>query len=202
LLFGIYLAKRGTDAVRPWPRSAMSTAVGCVVAAVVYGVVIGKVHGGLLRFALTEVRPFVYLAATFVLASVLVTTRAALRAVLWAIVIAVAFKAAQGLLIFKSVRGLASRPDAVLGHEESLFFALFFLLTLALWLYEVRGRLRTTATWLVPLVLAGDLANTRRAAWLVLGVGLVTLLAVAHATLPGRRRVIGRILITLVVVGS
>src|SRR5207302_1756410 len=121
LLFGIYLAKKGTDAVRPWPRSAMSTAVGCVVAAVVYGVVIGKVHGGLLRFALTEVRPFVYLAATFVLASVLVTTRAALRAVLWAIVIA---------------------------------------------------------------------------------VGLVTLLAVAHATLPRRRRVIGRILITLVVVGS
>jgi O-antigen ligase len=73
---------------------------------------------------------------------------------------------------------------------------------LSLWLFEVRGTLRTTATWLVPVVLAGDLANTRRAAWLVLGVGVLTLLAVAAAVLPRRRRVVGRILVGLVLVSS
>jgi O-antigen ligase len=97
---------------------------------------------------------------------------------------------------------MAVRPDAVLGHEEALFFSLFFLLTLSLWLFDVPGTLRTTATWLTPLVLIGDLANTRRAAWLVLGVGLVALLAVAYAVLPTRRRVAGRILLTLLVVCS
>jgi hypothetical protein len=202
LLFGIYLAKRGTGAVRAWPRSPMASAVTWLLVAVLYGLVLGKLHHGTLRFAFTEIRPYVYVAGTFFLASVLVTTRAAFRAVLWGIVIAVAFKAAQGLLLFMSVRRFAVRPDAVLGHEEALFFALFFLLVLGLWLFEVSGTLRTTATWLVPVVLAGDLANTRRAAWLVLGVGVLTLLAVAHVVLPRRRKVIGRILLALVLVCS
>jgi hypothetical protein len=202
LLFGIYLVKRGTGAVRSWPRSPMATSVIWVLVAVLYGLVLGKLHGGTIRFAFTEIRPYVYLSATFFLASVLVTSRAAFRAVLWAIVISVAFKAAQGLLLFMSVRRLSVRPDAVLGHEEALFFALFFLLVLGLWLFEVSGTLRTTATWLVPVVLAGDLANTRRAAWLVLGVGVITLLAVAHSVLPRRRRVIGRILLVLALVCS
>jgi O-Antigen ligase len=202
LVFGIYVAKLGMGTVRPWPRSATTTTMLCLFGAILYGLVLGKIHGGQLRFAFTEVRPYVYLVATFLLTTVLVTTRAAFRAALWGIVIAVAFKAGQGLLLFMSVRQLAVRPDAVLGHEESMFFSLFILLTLALWLFDVKGTLRTAATWLVPLVLAGDLANTRRTAWLLLGVGVITLLAVSYAALPQRRRVAGRILMTLLVVSS
>jgi hypothetical protein len=202
LMLGIYVARMGMGSVRPLPRTATAKAMYCVFAVVIYGILVGKIHGGQLRFAMTEIRPYFYLVTTFLLASVLVTTRAAFRAALWAIVIAVGFKATQALLLFMSVRHLAVRPDAVLGHEEALFFSLFFLLTLSLWLWEVPGTLRKTATWLTPLVLAGDLANTRRAAWLVLGVGLLALLAVAYATLPARRRVAGRILMTLVVVCS
>lgn len=174
----------------------------CVFGAVVYGVVIGRLHGGELRVAMTEIRPYVYLIATFLLAAVLVTTRSGFRAALWAIVISVGFKSGQALLLFMSVRHDAVRPDAVLGHEEALFFTLFFLLTLSLWLFEVRGPLRTTATWLAPLVLVGDLANTRRAAWLVLGVGLITLLAVSYALMPARRRVVGRIFMVLVLLSA
>jgi O-Antigen ligase len=200
LTFGIYVAKMGMGTVRPWPRSVTTTTMWCLLAAVVYGIAIGKMHGGQLRFAFTEIRPYVYLVATFFLASVLVTTRAALRSVLWAIVIAVGFKAGQGFLLFLSVRHYAVRPEAVLGHEEALLFSLFFLLTLALWLFDVRGPLRTTATWLFPLVLLGDLANTRRAAWLILGVGVITMIAVCYAVLPERRRVAGRILMILLAV--
>jgi hypothetical protein len=94
---------------------------------------------------------------------------------------------------------MANRPDAVLSHEDSLFFGFFLLLVLALWLFEVDGRLRKVATWLVPLVLLGDLANTRRAAWLVLGVGVITLFVVTAAVLPHRRRVVGRSAIVLAV---
>jgi hypothetical protein len=202
LLFGIYLLKRDTGSVLPWPRTPTASSIKWLLVAVLYGLVIGKLHHGTIRFAFTEIRPYVYLIATFFLASVLITTRSALRAVLWAIVLSVSFKAAQGLMLFLAVRRLSVRPDAVLGHEEALFFALFFLLVLSLWLFEVKGTLRTTATWLVPVVLAGDLANTRRAAWLVLGVGVLTLLAVAAAVLPRRRRVVGRILVGLVLVSS
>jgi hypothetical protein len=198
LLFSIYLIKRDTALVRPWPHSPTASSVKWLLVAVLYGLVLGKLHHGTLRFAFTEIRPYVYLAATFYLASVLIANRSALRSVLWAIVLSVSFKAAQGLMLFLSVRHMAVRPDAVLGHEEALFFALFFLLVLSLWLFEVKGTLRKTATWLVPVVLAGDLANTRRAAWLVLGVGVLTLLAVTASVLPRRRRAVGRILVGLV----
>jgi hypothetical protein len=139
-----------------------------------------------------EARPFVYLAATYVLTSVLITSRAAIRAVLWGIVVAGGLKATQGLLVFLSVRQMRPRPEAVLGHEEAFFFALFVFLVAALWLYDIPGRLRTTATWLVPLVIAADLANNRRAGWLVLGAGLAVLAIVGLRTLPSRRRVLSR----------
>ena len=202
LMLGIYVAKMGLASVRPLPRTPTAKAMYCVAGVVLYGVVLGRLHGGQLRVAMTEVRPYFYLVATFVLASVLVTTRAAVRAALWAVVISVAFKAGQALYLFMSVRHMAVRPDAVLGHEEALFFTLFFLLTLSLWLFDVPGTLRRTATWLTPFVLLGDLSNTRRAAWLVLGVGVIALLAVSYAALPTRRRVAGRILVTLLLVCS
>jgi O-Antigen ligase len=167
---------------------------------VIFGVLIGKLHHGQLRYAFTETRPFAYLLITFVLAYMLLTTRSAIRTVLWALVATETFKAIQGLLLFLEVRHYAIRPDAVLAHEEGVFFALFLLMTLALWLFDVpMGRLRKTATWLTPLVLAGDLANTRRAAWLVLGGGLIALLVVAYNAVPERRRVVGRLAVILAV---
>ena len=142
VLFVIYLLKRERGAARSWPHSPTASSVKWLMVAVLYGLVLGKLHHGTLRFAFTEIRPYVYLAATFYLASVLITNRSALRTVLWAIILSVSFKAAQGLMLFLSVRKLAVRPDAVLGHEEALFFALFFLLVLSLWLFEVKGTLR------------------------------------------------------------
>jgi len=85
--------------------------------------------------------------------------------VLWTLVVCVALKAAQGLLIFVQVRHMNPRPESVLGHEESFLFALFAFLVLAMWLWRVEcGRLRATATALLPVVALADLANDRRAA--------------------------------------
>ena len=188
------LAKRSSGLARNRPRTPLAKSIYVLFGFVVFGVLVGKLHHGELRFAFTETRPFVYLLATFVLAYMLLTTREAIRTLLWALVFTETFKAIQGLLLFSEVRHYAIRPDAVLGHEEGVFFGLFVLLTLSLWLFDLpMGRLRKTATWLTPLVLAGDLANTRRAAWLVLGGGVLTLLIVAYGVLPERRRFVGRI---------
>lgn len=193
LVAGIYVAKRGTGAVRDLPRTPLAKCIYALFGVVLVAIFIGKTNGGQLRYALTETRPYAYLLLTFVLSYVLITTRKAMRAVLWAVVITVGLKAFQGLLIFLAVRHYSVRPDAVLAHEEAVFFSLFLLLTLALWLFEVPGRLRTVATWLVPLVIAADLANTRRAAWLVLGVGVIAMLAVGYSAIPHRRRFIWRL---------
>jgi len=81
----------------------------------------------------------------------------------------------------------------VLGHEDALFFGVYAFLVAALWLFDVPGRLRRTATAGLPLVLMADLVNSRRAAWLVLGAGLTVLGLVAWRALPARRLVLARI---------
>jgi O-antigen ligase len=179
----------------PVPRTATSFAFLALLSAVLLAIGLGLAHHGASRVAFMEARPYVYLAATYLLASVLVTTWSAVRAVLWAFVLGSGFKAAQGLYLFLSVRHLDPRPEAVLGHEEALFFGLFIFLTLALWLFQISGRLRLVATCLLPIVVAGDLANTRRSAWLILGGGLITLAVVGYTVLPARRRFIGRLVI-------
>jgi hypothetical protein len=186
MLSVIYLAKTPA-AARRWPRSPFAMTLLALLGAVVLGIFVGALHHGQVRVALMETRPYFYMASTYVLVSMFVTSRAALQAVLWAIVLTTGLKAVQGLYIFATIRHVHPRPEAVLGHEEAFFFSMFILLTLALWLFGPRGRLRSTATWLLPIVLAADLANNRRAAWIVLGGGLLVLLALGLRWLPARR---------------
>jgi hypothetical protein len=186
----IYLAKAGRAGLLAWPRSGVAGAMIGLVGAVVLGVAIGVSHHGQFRVALMETRPYFYLVTTYFLASVLVTSRQAIRGVLWAVVLTTGMKSIQGIFVFASVRHMQPRPEAVLSHEEAFFFGLFILLTAGLWLFDIRGRLRTTATALLPLVLVADLVNNRRAAWVVLGGGLLVLAAVGYRSLPSRRRML------------
>jgi len=188
----IYLAHNVDRQARRWPRSQVAIGVAALTGAVALGTVVGLSHHGSLRIALMETRPFVYLAATYVLTTVLVNSRAALRASLWVLVVASGLKALQGLDVYLKVRNMNPRPETILGHEEAYFFAVFLFLVIALWLFDVPGRLRQTATWLTPIVVAADLANNRRTAWLVLAAGLVALAAIGFRCLPSRRRAIGR----------
>jgi hypothetical protein len=187
----IYLAKSADWEARWRGRSHLARAVFGLTGAVALGILVGLSHHGDLRVALMEARPYVYLAATFVLTASLVRNRSALRTALWIIVVATGVKALQGLYVFVKVRNMHPRPESVLGHEEAYFFGIFFFLVAALWLFGVRGRLRNTATWLLPVVIGADLANNRRAAWLLLAAGLVALAAVAYRALPARRRALG-----------
>ena len=70
------------DVKSKWPKRGL-------VGLVLVGVAVGLSHHGQLRFGLTEVRPFFYLMATFLFASMLVTSRVAIRAVLWVLVVGI-----------------------------------------------------------------------------------------------------------------
>ena len=197
LILGIYVARLGTGVVRDLPRSPVSRALVAFLATVGFGIVLGLATGGLARVALNETRPFIYLGLAYLLTSTLITSRRAVRTVLWAFVLGTGFKALQGVFIFLSVRDLMPRPESILGHEESLFFALFALLTMALWLYDVPGPLRRTATALLPVVIAADLANSRRTAWLILAVGLLVMIVAGIVCLPQRRKFLLRLGVAL-----
>jgi hypothetical protein len=198
----IWLLRTAPTGQLRWPRSALSRSIVVLMAAVVVGIAVGIAHHGDLKTSFTEVRPYVYLAMAFLLSSVLLATRQAIRTMLWALVLVGGFKAALGVMLFAQVRHLSPRPEAVLGHEEAWFFGVFIFLTVGLWLFEIRGTLRTTATWLLPLVFVADLVNTRRTAWLILGAGLIVLCAVGLVCLPERRRFLVRLLVVTAVISA
>jgi hypothetical protein len=199
LLLGIYFTR--TDATtRIWPSSHLGRAIAALFASLLFGIFVGLSHHGTLRVALMEVRPFVYLCATYVLTAVLVRNRSALRTVLWTFVVATGLKALQALYVFVTqARHMHPRPQSIIGHEVAYIFAAYMFLVAALWLFQTPGRLRKTATWLLPLVVTANLVNDRRAAWLLLGGGFLALAVIGYRALPSRRRKLRRI--GLVVLG-
>lgn len=143
--------------------------------------------------SLWEYRPWLYMAAAFLFSSQVIRTRRAVQAVLWTFVLGTGFKALQGVYIFWETRNEIPRPEAILAHEESVFFAIFTILTMCLWLFGHRGWLRTTATVLLPFVIIADLGNDRRDGVLIMGAELIVLGVLAYISLPEKRRLIARI---------
>jgi hypothetical protein len=148
---------------------------------------LGIVRGGDTTKALWEVRPYFYLLVCLVLASTLLTDMRSVRPLLWILVAGATVKAAYGLAVWVSVRGVEPRPEAVLAHEESLVFGAVVMLAAALWLFGVSGKLRVATTLLLPIVLLGVLVNNRRVAWLVLALGMLVLVLVVAVRSPHNR---------------
>jgi hypothetical protein len=199
LILLIWVMKGALRGTLRLPHSALSRSIGAFVLMVLVGFGLGLSHGGAFRWAMWEVRPFVYLGVIFWLSASLLHTRRALRAVLWTFVLGNGFKALQGLPIYFAARHLNPRPDYLLAHEESFFFGLFILLTLGLWIFQQRGALRTTATALLPVVILSNLANSRRTSWAILALGLVALVVISYASLPHRRRLLRRLGVVVLV---
>jgi hypothetical protein len=199
LILIIWVMKGALRGTLRLPHSGLSRSIGVMLLVVLFGFGLGLSHGGQFRWAMWEVRPWVYLGAMFWLSASLLHTRRALRAILWTLVLGSGFKAFQGLKIYIPARHLTPRPQAILGHEEAFFFGLFIFLTLGLWIFEQRGALRTTATALLPVVLFANLANSRRTAWAILALGLVTMIVVTYAALPHRRRMLRRTGVVLLI---
>ena len=195
LVFVFWLMRGVLD--RSWeaPRSPVSRGLIALLALVVLAVGIGLSHGGKSQVILYEVRPWFYLSVAYLLAGSLLRTRTALRGVMWVLVIGTGFKALQGVQMYIAVRHQPVPPEVILSHEESFFFGLFLILTLSLWLFGVRGRLRTVATWLAPAVLLADMANARRTAWAIIGTTLIVLICVAYSSLPEKRPALRRLLL-------
>lgn len=175
------------------PRSPVSRMLVLFTCLVFVAVGVGMAHGGKFQIIMYEVRPWLYIGISYLLAASLLRTQSALRAVLWTLVLGTGFKALQGIQMYILVRHDPVRPDVLLAHEESFFFGLFLILTLGLWLFDLPGGLRRVATVLSPLVLFADAANARRTAWAIIGTTFIVFFFLAYAALPERRRRLRRL---------
>jgi len=199
LVLSIYFAKRAAGEGPVVPRTHVSMAIRAVLACVVLAIVVGHfLHHGSLRTGLMQARPWVYLAATYFLTLAFVRDRKALRAVLWAFVGTVGFKAVQGIYVWISGRHMLPTPESYISHEASYFFVIFVLLVAALWVFDQGGDLRTWATRLLPLVIVALVVNHRRLAWELLGGGFLCFGILAYKALPIRRGVLGKAVVGLV----
>ena len=198
MMLFIFLAKGKDWGTRLIPRTHVSLAVRAVLGCVVLAIVVGQVHHGDLRTGLMQARPWVYLAATYFLTSAFVRDRRAIRALLWTFVGTVGFKAVQGIYVWLAHGNLSPRPESFIGHEASYFFVIFVILVPALWLFDQRGRLRTWATWLLPLVFIAIIVNDRRVAWEMLGGGFLCFGIIAYKVMPIRRGVLEKGAVALV----
>lgn len=198
----IYLQKGRQWGTRLIPHTHVSLAIRAILGCVLLAIVVGQAHHGDLRVALMEARPWVYLAATYFLTSAYIRDHRAIRAVLWALVGTVGFKAVQGIYVWLASRHLSPEPQAIISHEASYFFVIFLILVLALWLLDARGKLRTWATWLLPLVMFAMFVNHRRAVWEMLGGAVLCFVVIAYTALPIRRRLLGKATVLLLVASA
>lgn len=203
LLLVVFLMKGAHD--RNWhvPRSALAKSIAALlVLAVVLGLGSCLAHHGDFNEALWQLRPWYFVASVYLLTSYFFAGRDMFKPLLWTIVIGSGAKSVEGVINYFTIAvHLTPRPDAILSHEESFFFALFLLTAAALWLFQIRGRLRTVATLFAPLVVIADLGNSRRTASLLIYAGLATLLVIAFVSMPERRRVLKKIN-ALVLIGA
>jgi hypothetical protein len=203
VLLLIWILKAGLERTFGLPKSPVLTCLKVYWVFLVLAVGIGLSHGAKLKFDLWELRSWIYLTVAFLLAAALLRTKRALDLVLWTMVLGTGFKGIQGTYIFFSyARAMKPRPEAILGHEEAFFFGIFVILTCALWLYDIRGPLRRTATGLLPFVVIADLSNARRTAWLIIAISVITMLVISFRTLPPRRKFITRAFFVLVVASA
>lgn len=202
IVLSIYLLKGKEWGTSLLPRSHVSVAIRAILACVVLAIVIGHEHHGSLREALMQARPWVYLAATYFLTSAFIRDRRAIRAVLWTIVGTVGFKAVQGIYVWMTSRHLQPKPESYISHEASYFFVIFVMLVAALWLFDQKGKLRTWATWLLPVVIFAILVNDRRVAWEMLGAAFLCFGVLAYKAMPIRRRALGKAVVGLVLISA
>ncbi len=206
LILGLALLLWIADAITNRRLSVRSSHLGIAIA-VFTGVTLlaelyGLARGAVFNISLWEVRPFLYVGLTYLLASQLLTSRRSMKAVLWAIVLGTGAMSILGAERTISTINVYPRPEAILEHDEAFFFGLFTLLTVGLWVFGQRGLLRVVATALLPLVILSDFGNNRRSAWVILPATLLALVIIAYQRMPERRTRITIVVAVLLVLGT
>ena len=198
----VWIARDGAVRRLELPRTELSVSLAVLVAIALFAEIRGLAAHGDFKISLYELRPFLYLAAAYLLAAQGLRHRAAFQAVLWALVLGTAYRGLVGTDLAIKVANVYPRPNQLLEHDESFFFSLYLVLLVALWVFGMRGWLRRVATALMPFVLYADLSNNRRAAWAILPAGLLALAAVTWVRNPTRRRTIACALAVIFVVST
>ncbi|MBI4202808.1 MAG: hypothetical protein HY532_06845 [Chloroflexi bacterium] len=173
-----------------WPIAFFMLAVG-------FGLVHGIGTGGNIERALWEARPQAYLLLAYLLVYNTVNNQRQLTLLLWFFLASVVVKGLVGTWRYLVTLGgdlslipVVSRSNSLLSHEESFFFALFFIFIIAVFLLRGWRKQVWIPLLLSPPVLLAFAANERRAGTLVLVLGVLVAVLLVYALARHRRRLL------------
>ena len=138
------------------------------------GFVTGAGRGGDMTAALWELRGLVYLFISYTFVSQVIRTPNQVRSLLWVCIAAITVKALEGTFRFVSLGFTLGGHDALLTHEDPIFFITLWILLLAFAVNGVRTAQRNALLWVFIPLLLGFYAANRRAAFASLAASLVT----------------------------
>lgn len=203
---GVALARRGArsdvDArgrlATPRPLVLLSYAS---VAGTAYAFLLGMLRGGSFRFSLWQVEKVIYLPLLFLLFAEGLRGPRDHRALARVVLGAAALKAALALYIRETVLlppaadGTPQEMPYATSHHDSMLFACASVILVAGLVERVGSRARRAFLLLMPLLVAGMIANNRRMVWVQIALVFVTL----WFTLPETRvtRRVNRVFLAL-----
>jgi hypothetical protein len=114
------------------------------------GFVSGAGRGGDATAALWELRGLGYLFIAYLFFSTTIRTPDQVKAIMWVAIIAITFKAVEGTFRFASLGFTLGGHDAMLTHEDPIFFITLWVLLMAFSAQAVRGAQRTALWWVLP----------------------------------------------------
>lgn len=176
----VVIVRRMAIGKRPLNFGPLFPAIAFYTIMVGYGLVYGVGTGGNWEFALWEARAQIYFFMVYIIIYNTIEEKRQLKRLLWVVLIAIAIKGMVGLWRFavtlggdlEKVTQLTKTTNSILSHEESYFFALFFLFGLILFLFRAnRGQVGFIAAASIPVIIS-MMVNERRAGMLALFMGI------------------------------
>lgn len=135
------------------------------------GAIHGYTTGGDVKIMVVELRPFVYLFESYLIAYNLVTRKSDVYAFFWFVIAGAGVKALQGIYIYIKLHGQLG-DGTLMSHEESYFFCGLLLLVILLSLHHRYRPQLIAALAVLPVIVVTLVLNNRRADYIALVFGL------------------------------
>ncbi len=167
-----------------------------------FGAFYGYLTGGDVKIIVVELRPFIYMFESYLLAYNMVTSKQHIRLFFWMVIIGAGFKALQGFYLYFIALHGQLLTDSLMSHEEFFFFAALLVLVF-LFSIHYRYRPQLIASLIVmPFVIVTLILNQRRADYIALVAGLGVAWILTYATMPRSRKFLVILLLFSLLLGG
>jgi len=153
-----------------WPAALLL--FGFLVLSFTYGIR----RGGEFLPALWELRALFYFGVIYLFVPQIIQTEKQLRLLIWACIVAISFKAFQGIDRFVEMGFSFGGWPTLTNHEDPVFFVSLIILALALSLFGSYDRQKRVLLWLLIPLVVGFIVAQRRAAYASFGATMVAFL--------------------------